>query len=297
MFKESKLQFVSRIFKATFGPLAVVACVIAGGQNAYADVVIDLTTAGSSGSAAGTIGGTFVVEQISPQSTGTGVIDPFLRIQAVGNEGGYNTDGAVEYDAKAGIWTHAIQLSDLASSVVNIGGVSYYRFMLDINQNTGGSPTDPVPNEHLSLNQIQIFQSAGDLGLPNNNQDTLTAATATAPPLISFVGATEVFRMNNATDPNTEILLNYDLNPGSGAGDMFLYVRTSNFANSPSSFITLYSQFGAPPGPAGSNDGFEEWALLLSEDDILVPEPTSLLLFGVALTLGGMRMRRNARKA
>ena len=249
-------------------------------SNGRADLIIDLTTAGSSGSALGVIGGTFLVQQIDPQSTGTGVIDPFLRIQANGNEGGYNTDANPEYDAKAGIWTHALQLSSIP--VVNIGGVDYRQFLLDINQNTGGT------NEFLSLNQIQLFQSAADVGTA---AETLTAATATAPPLIAFSNAAEIFRMNNASDPNTEILLNYVLNPGSGAGDMFLYVRNDAFGAG--DFVTMYSQFGTPPGPFDSNDGFEEWAVLLPDGTPPgeIPEPSSILMLGSAVAFACVKLR------
>jgi len=218
---------------------------IAASGVAGADTIIDLTTGGSTGTGTAVIGGSFRVDQISPP--GTGVIDPFLRIQANGSEQGYNTDASPEYNALAGTFTHALQLSEIP--IATLGGVAYLEFLLDINQNTGGT------NEFLSLNQIQIFQSAVDVGTSN---DTLIGATATAPPLIAFAGATEVFRMNNPTDPNIEIRLNADLNPGTAAGDMFLYVRASSFANSPNSYILLYSQFGTPPGPAGSNGSYEQ---------------------------------------
>ena len=253
-------------------------------STARADLIVDLTTAGSSGSAAGVIGGAFLVLQVSPQSTGTGIIEPFLRIQANGNEGGYNTDAAVEYDAKSGPWTHALQLSDVP--IVNIGGFAFREFLLDINQNRGGT------NEFLSLNQIQLFQSPTDVG---NNSETLIPATATAPPLIAFAGATEVFRLNNPTDPNTEILLNFLLNPGSGAGDMFLYVLNDAFVGG-LPFVTMYAQFGTPPGPFDSNDGFEEWAVLRRNTPGDVPEPTSIVLFGSVTLFAALKFRKRFKR-
>jgi hypothetical protein len=273
---------MSRAFlRATLTRSVLVAgSLIAASGTASADTIIDLTTAGSSGTGTAIIGGGFQVQQIDPQSTGTGVINPFLRIQGNGSEGGYNTDANPEYDAKAGTWTHALLLG--AIPTVNLGGTLYRQFLLDINQNTGGS------NEFLSLNQIQLFQSSAD---PGTSNETLIPATATAPPLISFAGANEIFRLNNPTDPNTEIRMNYDLNPGSGAGDMFLFVRNDAFTLGVP-YVVMYSQFGAPPGPAGSNDGFEEWAVIGQQSIQEVPEPASLLLLGTGLAFSGYRARR-----
>jgi hypothetical protein len=45
----------------------------------------------------------------------------------------------------------------------------------------------------------------------------------------------------------------------------------------------MYSQFGTPPGPFDSNDGFEEWAVLSQGDVTHVPEPTSVILLGSTL--------------
>ncbi|HEX8898904.1 MAG TPA: hypothetical protein VF751_09420, partial [Chthoniobacterales bacterium] len=53
--------------------------------------------------------GTTIIQFTQPQPTGTGVIDPFLRVQANGTEQGYNTSGGTPFDDKAGPWTHDIQ--------------------------------------------------------------------------------------------------------------------------------------------------------------------------------------------
>src|SRR6478736_4645108 len=65
------------------------------------------------------------------QPTGTGLIQPFLRVQANTTEEGYNTSGGTPFDEKSGPWTHDLRVSDL--KLVQIGRVSYYEFLLDIN--------------------------------------------------------------------------------------------------------------------------------------------------------------------
>src|SRR5947209_3532589 len=60
--------------------------------------------------------GTAIFEFTQPQPTGTGVIKPFLRVQADPTEQGYNTSGvtpAAPFDAKAGNWTHDLTFADL----------------------------------------------------------------------------------------------------------------------------------------------------------------------------------------
>src|SRR2546426_865918 len=70
------------------------------------------------------------------KSTGTGVLEPFLRLQANGTEQGYNaslSQSLLMPDVKAGTWTHDIQLGDVPS------GGGYYQFLLDINQSGGNN--------------------------------------------------------------------------------------------------------------------------------------------------------------
>lgn len=219
---------------------------------------IDLTTGGSSGTAAAAIGGTFQVFQMDQEPTGTGVLDPFLRIQQTGQERGYNTSLGGPLDDKTGIWTHALELSTVG--VVTLSGIPYREFILDINQTAASSL--------LSLNQVQMFLGDDTLNY------SLAEASGTNNALISFAGYNEVFRMNNVSGSNV-ITLDYSLNSGSGSGDMFLYVPNSAFGGVTAGNLIFFSQFGTPPGSYFSNDGFEEWAV---KGGVSVPEPGTMLL-------------------
>ena len=197
---------------------------------------VDLTTVGSSG----TIGsGTFV--QMDQQPTGTGVIDPFVRMQASGSEKGFNTDHSPLNgdlaDVKSGIWTHSLKVSDLMPVVYN--GVLSAQFLLDINQ-TGADP-------QLSLDDLRVF-TAGSPSISDN-------ATLFAQNLVYAMGA------------GNRVLLDFSLNAGSGSGDMYFYLPWSLFAGLGNQYLYLYSEFGASGGSYASNDGFEEWAHML----LLVP--------------------------
>ena len=69
--------------------VASAAVLTLGASNAYANNIIDLTTQNStSGVLTSASGDLFLVNEIDAQSTGTGLVDPFLRIQQTGSEGG-----------------------------------------------------------------------------------------------------------------------------------------------------------------------------------------------------------------
>src|SRR5712691_8532502 len=97
--------------------------------------------------------GTAIFEFTQPQPTGTGYIDPFLRIQANGSEQGYNTSGGTPFDDKSGPWTHNIQFSDLQSTAVTVNGTLYFKIMVDLNEPNGAKST-------ISLENLQFYSSA-----------------------------------------------------------------------------------------------------------------------------------------
>ena len=101
----------------------LISCFLPAGIT-FADLV-DLA-ANTSGTAVAATGQVTIFERFNNPSTGTGVFDPFLRIQSKGEESGYNTDGDVQFATKAGIWTHSITLANVP--VVN----GYLEFFLDI---------------------------------------------------------------------------------------------------------------------------------------------------------------------
>jgi hypothetical protein len=248
--------------------LLTIAGLLVSAASADALSTLDLTTAGASG----TINGGFF-QQVPNQSTGTGVIEPFVRLQATGQEfpeSGFNTDLAPMPTVKTGIWTHDILLS--AIPVVNRGGIDYYQILLDINQNSGGS------NELLSLNELEIYTRTGALTSADEYSD-LTG------------GATLVWDLDETEDWTIE--LNYSLNPGSGSGDMFAYIPVSDVGTDGTKNFYLFSSFGVPNGP---NDGFEEWAVVRAPTTQVPDGGGTVALLGLALA-GIASARRFMKKA
>jgi len=104
--------------------VAIIICTTVG----YATVV-DLTGSNDSG----TINDAQFVFT-TPQPTGTGVIQPFLRLENTPIEQGYNTSGGTPFDDKAGPWTHNLTFGDLQNTEVTLGGASYFKLLLDVNE-------------------------------------------------------------------------------------------------------------------------------------------------------------------
>ncbi|SFQ14911.1 Cna protein B-type domain-containing protein, partial [Mesorhizobium sp. NFR06] len=195
---------------------------------------------------------------------GTGLLDPFVRIQSAGNnttEQGYNTDAnafILDNTAKGGSqYVHSLNIADIPIQYVN--GVGYYRFDLDINE------SNTATSQNLSLDAIQIWQaSAGNLSnyAPGANPDQGTGAFPVAD------NASLIYNLDAGGDKF--IGLNGQLQPGSGnTTDMSFLVPVANFDPS-KPFIYLYSAMGYQSGTyQGSTEtaqstwtaesGFEEW--------------------------------------
>ncbi|MEP6685683.1 MAG: hypothetical protein ABJB22_02800, partial [Verrucomicrobiota bacterium] len=94
------------MLKHNFSAVLFAAGIFAATATAQA-VVVDLIH-NDSGSITNSYG-TSLFTFTNPQPQGTGLIRPFLRVQANGTEQGYNTSGGTPFDDKAGPWTHDVQ--------------------------------------------------------------------------------------------------------------------------------------------------------------------------------------------
>ena len=255
--------------------------------------IIDLTTVGSFGSLNG---GLFVQQQAAP--TGSGVIQSFVRVNPGGSgvfEQGYNTDGRIagglQYDENSSpSFTRSLLLSavPLVTCVGGniagcLDGVSYREFNLDINQTNN----DPL----LSLNRVVILQrGAGDL-----IDATLPAGTALGAVQLDGTGLFSALLSNLLvydSGAGNRVDLNYSLESGSGQGDMRMYIPDLLFSGV-GQFVFLYSEFGGSgiEPPYQGNDGYEEWSVRTPTPFDVVPEPTSVALFGTALLVIASKFR------
>jgi hypothetical protein len=179
--------------------------------------------------------GTAIFQFTQPQPTGTGIIQPFLRVQNDPSEQGYNTSGGTPFDDKAGPWTHNLTFADLMTTAVTVNGQNYFKLLLDINE-PGGSKS------LLSLDQLQFYTS------PVGSQTTTN---------VSSLGT-----LRYSFSPGDQVLMDAARNHGSGSGDMYAFIPVSAFAGTASTdFVYMYCAFG---GTDPSQGGFEEWALVVN---------------------------------
>jgi len=215
--------------------------------------------------------GTAIFQFTQPQPTGTGVIQPFLRVQASPTEQGYNTSGGTPFDDKAGPWTHDITFSDLQSTAVTVGGTLYFKILVDLNEPGGAKST-------ISLENLQFYTSS---------QGSKTTTD------LSQLGTLR-YSLDTAGGDNT-VLFDAARNHGSGSGDAFFYIPASAFAGTNANdFVYMYVNFGNADNTTAG--GFEEFTLVRN----LAPVPEMSALFpiiGLLVAVGSTRILRRRRMA
>ena len=219
--------------------LAAVAALLGASSAMAAFPPIDLTTANTT--VTSSVDGVVWTNQNLIQSSGTGVLDPFLRWQKNDTETGMNTDATPPYDTKAGIWTHSIQLGSVG--IITRSGVDYYVFTMDINE----------PNQEqafLTLNQMRIYtvdQSAG-------------GALADEGAVQGASGSNLRYDLDGTVDQT--IYTDYRVsNTGSGESDVDFYIPTSFFAGDAATdylYFVVNSGLSGDTNGLDSADGFEE---------------------------------------
>lgn len=228
---------------------------------AIAGPTLDLSTDES-----GMIGSAYFMRAYS-QSTGTGVLDPFVRLHANHRQliqEGYNTSARpLLYDENnSPNFTRNLLLNEVP--IFNIGGINYREFVLDINQR--GTRRGRM----LSLDQIEIYMS---------DQPNLIGTPSSL--------GTLVYQLDDCSD--NWIKLNARLNHGSGSGDMFAYIPDDLFNGG--DYVYFYSKFGEN---CRINGGFEEWAVRDGEPMPVIPAPGAIALSSIGLCLIGWLRRGKA---
>ena len=194
-------------------------------------------------------------------SSGTGTFNPFVRLQASPDEEGYNTNGTLEFDSKAGKWTHAILISEIPVRTED-GCTDCFELWVDINE--GNNATT------VSLNEMEIWFT------DNANLTGYPFAVAGTSLEYDFSG---------------DILIN-DVNQGSGRGDLRYLVPTAgmaipadcNYGNAAcDTYFLLYSEWGLSTGSFASDGGFEEWKVKVYP---IPPVVTTLLSNLGPITIG-----------
>jgi hypothetical protein len=304
---------ISRFLRLNAGTalqaLAVVTVVLFATTNAHADY-LSLLTAG----ATGTINGASYV-QGETGAAGTGVFPSFVRVQANGTEQGYNTPVSGVYDNTSDA-THNlnINVSDLAVvTSVGVCALGCYEFHLDVNEAGGNAPAS---NQFISLDELQIL--TGPTASPTAEPATFAGTPSSIPGATLRYTIDGTVANGGVAPPNNGVLLDFQLEAGSGKADLTLFVPISFFGSAAQTdFVYLYSKFGllgegtptcggvaCALGEAGAgsdfgtSDGFEEWSFRAGPGSPLVPEPSTYALYALGAAMlfvsGWWQKRRTA---
>jgi hypothetical protein len=195
-------------------------------------------------------------------SSGTGVFNPFVRLQHDGTEQGYNTDGALQFDTKAGKWTHSILVSQIPQRPCPEGGIedsvptppppppallseTCFELFVDINE----SNTD----KQVALTDVEVWFA------PAPGGKTITGYPFSAPATLQydFSGSIQINDVNQGSGRGD---LRYDIPVGTGPNQ--IPIPPGCFYGAPlgtcNTYFVLYSKWGGA-GAFDSEGGFEEW--------------------------------------
>jgi hypothetical protein len=190
-------------------------------------------------------------------SSGTGIFDPFVRLQGSPAEQGYNTNGTTEFNTKVGIWTHAILVShipqrpcpDVSQPPLNtpVHSETCFELFNDINENNSTS--------YISLNKVEVYYT---------NSATLTGYPFTGSATLKYQFSGDIL-IHDVNQGSGRADLRYDIPIGTGANQVPL-PPNCDFGNPAcTTYFVLYSLWGtssatAPDGNTYASDGgFEEW--------------------------------------
>lgn len=249
---------------------------------AEAETIINISDLGGTGT---TADNTIFRANPNPTqlSTGTGVFEPFVRIQQPSGgpsnlQNGYNTDtsgAAINFNTKDGsAWTRSVQFSELGQ--VSDGTSSYYVLSLDANQEG---------NAHSSENQITITDMQIYIGSDPRLATPEAFGGYTGTPFGDIASNSNglltmdpVWSLDSATNGDVSVVLQASISTspgqgGSGHGDMDVFIPSSLLSGNPNDFFVFYTEY------AGANAGFEEWRFSAGQ----VPEASAMLLLGSGL--------------
>ena len=265
------------------------------------DIAADRVSQPDNTTADGTV--FFAEENPSLPSTGTGVFEPFVRIDKLsaggGLEHGFSTDTAepdINFDTKNGSdWTRAVQVGDLSM-------FSTLEFALDANQEGPVGSEDNV----ILLTDVQIYIGAEALGIsfatPEDfmSDDPIADTGYTGTPFDSsdnfLLAEAPRWSLDNATNGDVTVALEAAIcgapgsvpgQCGSGHGDMVMSIPLSAIdltGVSAEDYLVFYSEYN------WGNAGFEEWKRVPGRP---IPEPSTglLLAFGLVGLAAGRRRR------
>ena len=227
--------------------------------------VVDLDK-NNSGTANGAL---FEVGSIHP--AGTGVFEPFLTIQANGDEQGYNGSNNNFDTKRVPQWNHEIRFSDMTQTT--IGGTAYYGFAIDVNEPNGGGKAD------ITLTDLRIYTSS--------TIQTSTSVDGSG----DFNGSLGALRYDLG---NNEVYY-VDRHHGSGESDINVYVPVSLFAGAQGNdYVYMYQRWGS--ADAMTEGGFEETRLIAGITPI--PELNALFpIVGLMVAVGSTHILRRRKAA